>query len=240
MKLNSNTELEFNIRMLVAKSKKEVFFMEIAIKSRKEQEDDNRRLYILKTAEKLFAQNGFHETSVSDIARESEFGIGTLYKYFKDKDTLFLELLKFRTEQHYSILENILNEEGKSPLTRIYTFVDKYIDYLSENKAFFFLFYTYVHPRISSDHTLQCVLERRMKFIAVLGKVLEEARKQEEIIDVDIDMLLFALYGTMISVFFLALHKYADKWNIEDMKAGLKTVIFNQVASDPIAFANNK
>ena len=62
--------------------------MEIAVKSRKEQEDDNRRLYILKTAEKLFAQNGFHETSVSDIARESELGIGTLYKYFKDK-TLF-------------------------------------------------------------------------------------------------------------------------------------------------------
>jgi|GEM_PF-1994041 len=213
--------------------------MEIAAKSRKELEEDNRRLYILKTAEKLFAQNGFHETSVSDIARESEFGIGTLYKYFKDKDTLFLELLKFRSEQYYSYLENILQETSVSPLSRIYSFIDKYIDYLSENRSFFFLFYTYVHPRAATDQTLHCALERRMQFISILSKVLEEAREKKEIIDLDTDMLLFALYGTMISIFFLALHKYSDQWNIEDMKVGMKTVIFNQVASNPIVFSNN-
>ena len=49
------------------------------LRTRKEIEEEARRQHILITAERLFAERGLIDTSVADIAKEAEFGIGTLY-----------------------------------------------------------------------------------------------------------------------------------------------------------------
>ena len=46
--------------------------------SRKEREYQTRRVDILNAAERVFAEKGFHQTTVAEIAKESEFAIGTL------------------------------------------------------------------------------------------------------------------------------------------------------------------
>ncbi len=42
----------------------------------------------------LFAEKGFHDVSVQEIAEQSEFSVGTLYNLFGNKDGLFEELLE--------------------------------------------------------------------------------------------------------------------------------------------------
>ena len=55
---------------------------------------DKRRL-IVDTAIRVFAEKGYHETRISDIAREAQIAYGLVYHYFKNKeeilDTIFLE-----------------------------------------------------------------------------------------------------------------------------------------------------
>jgi AcrR family transcriptional regulator len=48
---------------------------------------------ILTTAARLFATHRFHEVRMDDLAAAVEVGKGTLYRYFKDKEELFLALL---------------------------------------------------------------------------------------------------------------------------------------------------
>src|SRR5262245_47172366 len=48
---------------------------------------------ILDAASKLFGTQRFHEVRMEDIAAEAEVGKGTLYRYFKDKEELYLALL---------------------------------------------------------------------------------------------------------------------------------------------------
>lgn len=52
-------------------------------------EPEERKQEILETAMKLFAQNGFEKTSISDIAREIGVAQGLCYRYFPSKDVLF-------------------------------------------------------------------------------------------------------------------------------------------------------
>jgi AcrR family transcriptional regulator len=60
--------------------------------SRKQRETDLRKQNILEAAEKLFLANGYENTTMDQIATESEFSKGSLYNYFKSKDDLYLAI----------------------------------------------------------------------------------------------------------------------------------------------------
>jgi TetR/AcrR family fatty acid metabolism transcriptional regulator len=50
-------------------------------------------------AAKLFASHRFHEARMDDIAAAAEVGKGTLYRYFKDKEELYMALLARASEE---------------------------------------------------------------------------------------------------------------------------------------------
>ena len=52
---------------------------------------------ILRAAGKLFAQHGFGQTSIRDLARESGAGLSTIIYHFKSKDNLYLETIRHFT-----------------------------------------------------------------------------------------------------------------------------------------------
>lgn len=52
-----------------------------------------RRNQILDAATRVFAQKGFHPTTIRDIAREAGIADGTIYNYFENKTALILGIL---------------------------------------------------------------------------------------------------------------------------------------------------
>lgn len=55
----------------------------------------DRREAIFAAALEEFSVNGFAATRLDDVARRAGIAKGTIYLYFKDKETLFQELLRF-------------------------------------------------------------------------------------------------------------------------------------------------
>lgn len=55
---------------------------------------ESRRLRMLQAAVKVFANKGFHQTVVGDIADASKIGHGTFYGYFSNKSALFKALIE--------------------------------------------------------------------------------------------------------------------------------------------------
>lgn len=60
---------------------------------RRQQEKLTRRQEILQAARHLFAQKGYHSTTLDDIAQLAQFGKGTIYNYFANKEVLFGSVL---------------------------------------------------------------------------------------------------------------------------------------------------
>lgn len=52
-----------------------------------------RRDEIMAAAKKVFARNGFHATTIADIAKEAGLAYGSVYQYFDSKDDLFHVLM---------------------------------------------------------------------------------------------------------------------------------------------------
>lgn len=65
----------------------------MGVNSRKEKERDIRRNEIIDAAEKIFSLNGFGNSTMDDIAKESEFSKRTIYVYFKSKEQLYSEIM---------------------------------------------------------------------------------------------------------------------------------------------------
>jgi AcrR family transcriptional regulator len=65
----------------------------------------NLKEKILETALQLFYEKGYYKTTTNEIAKTAGISIGSLYSYFKDKDTIFLEILG-RYHQQFVALHN--------------------------------------------------------------------------------------------------------------------------------------
>lgn len=62
--------------------------------SRKDRERARHRREILDAAERIFARNGYHATTVEAVAKEAEFAVGTLYKFFKGKEDIYTHVVE--------------------------------------------------------------------------------------------------------------------------------------------------
>ena len=61
--------------------------------TRREREKALHRQEILEAAEKVFADRGFECATVEEVARAAEFSVGALYKFFKSKEDLWMEVI---------------------------------------------------------------------------------------------------------------------------------------------------
>ncbi len=78
--------------------------------------DDDKRQLILDATSKLILQHGLHGTSMSKIVKASGVPMGTIYRYFKDKDSLIAELYHDIVKQTAAYVCKDLDE--KQPLRK--------------------------------------------------------------------------------------------------------------------------
>jgi len=83
--------------------------------------NENKHQKILKAAIKVFAEKGFYNSRVAEIAKEADVADGTIYLYFKNKDDILISLFE---EEFGQIVENAREEleKEKDPLQKIRRF----------------------------------------------------------------------------------------------------------------------
>jgi TetR/AcrR family fatty acid metabolism transcriptional regulator len=60
---------------------------------------NNKYHLILEAAVKVFARQGFYQSTVAQIAKEAGVADGTIYLYFKNKDDILVQFFSYRTKQ---------------------------------------------------------------------------------------------------------------------------------------------
>lgn len=96
--------------------------MSAAGSSRKERERQRHRQEILTAALHLFAEKGFPNVSMQEIAAEADFAAGTLYNFFPSKEDLFFELLEATAEEGLSMVMPAL-DGPEDELVRLSRFI---------------------------------------------------------------------------------------------------------------------
>ena len=72
---------------------------------------------ILDAAVFLFAENGYHQTTMQMVADRAEFSVGYLYKHFSGKEEMYQELVRFHLRKMDELMEKV-GERELEPLAR--------------------------------------------------------------------------------------------------------------------------
>ena len=86
--------------------------MQGATLSRREREKLWQRQEMLTAAIKLFSEKGYHNVSMHEIAKKAEFAMGTLYKFFKNKEDLYESIIIKQSDMFHEALAKALEEEN--------------------------------------------------------------------------------------------------------------------------------
>ncbi|MFW6457010.1 MAG: TetR/AcrR family transcriptional regulator, partial [Planctomycetota bacterium] len=101
--------------------------------SRKEKQHRWHRRLIIEAAEKLFSHQGFHATSMQEIAEAAEFSVGSLYKMFDSKEDLYRQIVKSRTEQYCEEAYARMDDES-TPADKIRAVIDCKLDFFDDHR----------------------------------------------------------------------------------------------------------
>ncbi len=91
---------------------------------------------ILDAAADLFGKRRFLEVRMDDIAEEGAVGKGTLYRYFPDKEELYLALVKRSSEQYMEAMRATAAKPGPA-LARLERLVAAIIAYFDDRPQLF-------------------------------------------------------------------------------------------------------
>ena len=79
--------------------------------SRREREREQRRSEMIAAARTIFARTGYAQTKLEDVADLAEFGKGTLYNYFPNKEALLASVLEETFRGFITIFEETLGTD---------------------------------------------------------------------------------------------------------------------------------
>lgn len=127
--------------------------------SRKDREYNRHRGEILEVALDLFAEKGLYAVTMVDVAKEAEFSVGTIYKFFKNKEDIYKALIIEKASEFHTILNNAIAQKG-TELEKISLWVQEKFKIFNENKQFMKL---YLAEAMGVDSNVKVGLKTEMK-----------------------------------------------------------------------------
>jgi AcrR family transcriptional regulator len=150
---------------------------------------------VLEAAAQLFGQKRFHEVRMEDIAAEAEVGKGTLYRYFADKEELYLGLLDRASRQYLALIDaEVAKADGPGKKLRA----------LVAAGYSFFDGQPHLGPliqRAEVTHVNSPWQPARDAFLAHIRTILAGAREDGEFTVADPEMAALLLLGGLRSVY---------------------------------------
>jgi AcrR family transcriptional regulator len=154
--------------------------MTSALKTKKDVVAEFRTSGILEAARKVFANRGFHEATVEDIAEAAGVAKGTVYLYYESKRDVYFAALKFGIAQMYS---SLLHEVKKvsAPEEKLKALIAAKLAYFDENRDFFKIYYSELgnipsaHPG-GIDSEFKALYQEQARLVEAILK--EGARKK--------------------------------------------------------------
>jgi AcrR family transcriptional regulator len=101
-----------------------------------------RRKQIIDAAYKVVSQKGYCDFTIMDIAREASLSSGLVLYYFKNKQSLLLDVFKETQRRVRDHLRQEL-EKAQAPLGKLCIFIDQSFILFEEEKDYFYLLFEF-------------------------------------------------------------------------------------------------
>jgi AcrR family transcriptional regulator len=150
---------------------------------------------LLNAALKLIAEQGFHAAPMSKIAEQANIGVGTIYRYFKNKEELINGLyLEIRKRMAEAIVQG--NDENASVKAQFIYALKNLIQYLIVNPAEIQFTQQYENSPFITETTKNEI----SKTASPLSDLLERAKAEKLLKNLPLEMLMSMFSGVSMGL----------------------------------------
>ena len=140
----------------------------MGLKERREREKAARKRQILAAARRLLFKKGIQSTSISQIARTAELGVGTIYFYYQSKEEIFYSLQEEGLDILFRQIDAI-DRAGASPDDKLRQTGMAYLRFSGEHKDYFDIInYFLATPSVILGSELKQQIDRKGSHILKL------------------------------------------------------------------------
>ncbi len=170
-----------------------------------------------------FSERGFDSANINSIAQNSGISVGSIYKYFDNKEDLFLTMVHFGVETLKKVLQEIMESDDdlESRIEKIIRAIQSH----SRSNVHLTKLYNGMATESHSDLVWKIVSDMENATAGLYTSFIKEAQATGQV-KADVNANLFAFY--LDNLFILLQFSYACEYYKERMKIFVGEDIFDK------------
>lgn len=155
----------------------------------------DKRVRITDAAVEVFAEKGFHQARISDIAKKAGVADGTIYLYFKNKEDLLLSVFEEKMDYLLEGLGEAIAEVD-DPIEKIRRFARFHFRQVEDHRSAAEVLQ--VELRLSNKFLKEYRPEKLWAYLGVFGQIIREGQAKN-IFREDLQpfILMWAFFGAL-------------------------------------------
>jgi len=150
-------------------------FTEVVISTKANNSAGEKYHRILEAAVSVFAEKGFHQATISQIAREAGVADGTIYLYFKNKDDILVQFFTYKTKQVFAGFREAV-KKADNAIAKLRNLVHRHLEEFQKDRNMAVVYEAMTHQNIELVQVN--IREMSKMYQDIVSEIIE--RGQEE------------------------------------------------------------
>ena len=141
-------------------------------------EKNNKYHLILEAAVKVFSRQGFHQSTIAQIAKEAGVADGTIYLYFKNKDDILVQFFSQRAKQVFeSFREDV--DRAQNSLDKLRSLIRRHLAEFQRDRDGAVVYQVEMHQ--SSRLAEEQIREMSQMYRDFISEIVEQGQQEGKI-----------------------------------------------------------
>ena len=168
----------------------------------KQRRPNDKYQRILEAAIKVFAEQGFFQSTIAQVAREAGVADGTIYLYFKNKDDILVQFFNYKTKQVFSGFREEV-KKGENAVEKLRNLVRRHLAEFQRDRNMAILYQSETHQ--SKRMAEEQIREMSSMYLDIVAEIVEQGQQE--------GLMRKNLYSSLVKRFILgAVDEVINTW----------------------------
>ncbi len=136
---------------------------------------NNKYNKILEAAVKVFADQGFFQATISQIAKKAGVADGTIYLYFKNKDDILVQIFEVKTKQVFARFKKEV-DKADDALGKLRNLIRIHLEEFQNNRDMAIVYQVETHQK--SRKAEEQIKEMSKMYMDIVADIIEHGQKE--------------------------------------------------------------
>jgi TetR/AcrR family fatty acid metabolism transcriptional regulator len=185
---------------------------------------------ILEAAVSVFAEQGFFQSTIAQIAKEAGVADGTIYLYFKNKDDILVQFFSYKTKQVFDRFREAVNQ-GRTSDEKLRNLIRRHLEEFQQDLNMAVVYQSETHR--NNRQVEEQIKEMSKMYMDIVSEIVEQGQAEGTVRkDLYVGLVKRFIIGAVDEVINTWIHA-GGKYDLTSMADPLVDLFINGIGNRP-------